>query len=172
MIIIINGSIATGKTSVSWYLNSIINQSVMLDGDYLGAVNPFLLKDEKRLNYLFQTITELVVFHETNGYTHFVINYIFENERELQMLIILLRSRTKQEVKSYLLECNRDEQINRIQKRNNDQVEWEIARSLELNKILQESSQISFIGDQIDTSGKAISEISEHILRESGFAKL
>jgi 2-phosphoglycerate kinase len=43
VIVILNGSVGVGKTSVSWTLNESFDRSVMLDGDYLGAVHPFAI---------------------------------------------------------------------------------------------------------------------------------
>ena len=48
MIVILNGSVGVGKTSVSWALNESLGRLVMLDGDYLGAVHPFAIYDEAR----------------------------------------------------------------------------------------------------------------------------
>src|SRR5512133_2808986 len=41
MIVIINGPLGVGKTSISWALLERFERAVMLDGDYLGAVQPF-----------------------------------------------------------------------------------------------------------------------------------
>jgi len=41
MIVIITGPCGVGKTEVSWKLAEKFAKSVMLDGDYIGAVHPF-----------------------------------------------------------------------------------------------------------------------------------
>ena len=78
MIIIINGSLGVGKSSVAEELHWKFEKSVYLDGDSLGAVHPFEIYDEARLDQLYRTLELLVGFHQKNGYDHFVINYVFE----------------------------------------------------------------------------------------------
>lgn len=78
MIVILNGSVGVGKTSVSCALNESLDRSVMLDGDYLGAVRPFEIYDDARVAYLYKTVVHLLEFHQAHGYTNFVINYVLE----------------------------------------------------------------------------------------------
>ncbi len=83
MIIIINGSVGVGKSSTSWELAARFDQSFMLDGDYIGAVHPFEIYDLARINYLYQTLSHLIQFHQSHGYKNFVINYVFEEALQL-----------------------------------------------------------------------------------------
>jgi hypothetical protein len=87
MITIINGSIATGKSTTAWKLNERWEKSVMLDGDYLGAVNPFEIYDKRRIKYLYETMAHLITFHLKHGYEHFIINYVFESNKGLDLLV-------------------------------------------------------------------------------------
>lgn len=165
MIIILNGSIGVGKTSVSWKLNELLQPSIMLDGDYIGAVSPFEIYDEKRTEYLYQTMAHLIAFHLENGYEHFIINYVFENQKELDALIQKLEN-LELKVFCFWLTCNEKEQRQRILNRNNDQVEWELKRGVELNQILEDTARRMFIGKRIETSISSIDEISSLILKE------
>ena len=151
MIIVINGSLGVGKTSTSWALMKLIDYCVMLDGDILGAVNPFELADSKRFDYFIDTMSHLIKFHKKNSYRHFVINYVFENATEFDKLIDKLHE-SDDHVRSFLLTCNREKQKARIIKRNNETVDGELKRSKELNGILEQSSELGFIGEKIDTS--------------------
>ena len=74
MIIIINGSLGVGKSSVADELHRKFDKSVHLDGDYLGDIHPFEIYDVARLDHLYRTLELLVGFHQKNGYTNFVIN--------------------------------------------------------------------------------------------------
>ena len=56
MIIIINGSLGVGKSSVAEGLHWKFDKSVHLDGDYIGDVNPFEVYDDARIMYLYQTV--------------------------------------------------------------------------------------------------------------------
>ena len=56
MIIILNGSLGVGKTTTAWILLGKFTRAIMLDGDYIVAVHPFNLYDEKRIDYLYKTM--------------------------------------------------------------------------------------------------------------------
>ncbi len=84
MIIIITGPCGIGKTSVSEALTTRFVRAVMLDGDYIGAVHPFEIYDDTRIDYLYHTLQHLVAFHRREGgYRDFVINYVFETPASL-----------------------------------------------------------------------------------------
>ena len=84
MIVIITGPCGIGKTAVSEALTTHFNRAVMLDGDYIGAVHPFEIYDDARINYLYHTLEHLVAFHVREGdYHNFVINYVFETPDSL-----------------------------------------------------------------------------------------
>ncbi len=163
MIIILNGSVGVGKTATSWELNTKFYKSVMLDGDYLGAVHPFEIYDQERTNHLYQTFEHLIKFHQANGYHHAIINYVFETPQELSRLVDKLLP-IDSEVHSFWLTCLPDEQEKRIWNRNTDQIQWELNRFRELNQILENSALKGYIGTRMDTSGLSISEVVEQIL--------
>ena len=81
MIIIINGSLGVGKSSVSEELHWKFDKSVHLDGDHIGDVHPFEIYDDARIHHLYRTLELLVGFHQKNGYRNFVINYVLSNPR-------------------------------------------------------------------------------------------
>ena len=62
MIIIINGSLGVGKSSVSEELHRKFEKSVYLDGDHIGYVHPFDIYDGARIDHLYRTL-ELLVGH-------------------------------------------------------------------------------------------------------------
>ncbi len=162
MVIIINGSVGVGKTSVSWELMEKFEKAIMLDGDYIGAIHPFDIYDEERIEYLYRTIEFLVKFHMCNGYEHFIINYVFETPDSLRQLVdkfVALNCL----VKTFYLTCSDSEQKERIMKRSTDQKEWELKRYLELNQILAAANQSGDIGIEVKTIGKEVSEVAEEI---------
>ncbi len=162
MIIIINGSVGVGKTSISWDLQKKFNKSIMLDGDYIGAVYPFEIYDNKRIEYLYETFSHLIKFHYSNGYSNFIINYVFESEKSL----ISLTERLKKiipEIYCFWLTCSNEVQEKRIKKRNTEGASWELKRFIELNNIQKLASEKGFIGNKIDTSLSSIEEITEII---------
>lgn len=166
MIIIINGSVGVGKTTVSWKINRLLYHSVMLDGDYIGAVNPFDLHSNERLIHLYKTIACLVKFHLQNDFKHFIINYVFENEEQLNLLKAELE-RFDETIYCCLLYCEEKEQMHRIEKRNNEQFALELQRALALNHILNEANTISFIGERLNTTNLTTDEVATAIVEKA-----
>ena len=151
MIIIINGSLGVGKTSVAEQLHRKLDRSVHLDGDHIGDVHPFEIYDERRIAHLYRTLALLVGFHQQNGYGNFVINYVFESAGSLQALLDLLRP-LDASIHTYWLTCEAQEQARRIRARHTDDMEWELGRFVELQKIQRKAAGEGFIGIELDTT--------------------
>ena len=162
MIIIINGSLGVGKSSVAEELHWKFEKSVYLDGDSLGAVHPFEIYDEARLDQLYRTLELLVGFHQKNGYDHFVINYVFELPASLQALLDLLQP-LDPAIHTYWLTCDGQEQARRIQGRRNDNLAWELQRFVELQKIQAAAARQGFIGKEVDTTSLTAAQTAEEI---------
>ena len=158
MIIILNGSVGVGKTTTAWALSQSFDKSVMLDGDYIGAVHPFEIYDDVRVAYLYKTLVHLIGFHQAHGYENFVINYVFESPELLAALTGLLE-RLDSRTYIFWLTCAPEEQRERILRRNTEQVTWELGRFTELNTILEAASHYGNIGTQLDTTNKSVAEI-------------
>jgi len=166
MIIIINGSVGVGKTAVSWKINRLLYHSVMLDGDYLGAVIPFDLHSHERIIHLYKTIACLVKFHLKSDFRHFVINYVFESEEQLNLLKGELE-RFDETIYCCLLYCEEEVQKQRIEKRNNKQLDWELQRALELNHILNTAGELGFIGEKLNTTNLTTDEVATVIVEKA-----
>ncbi len=162
MIIIINGSLGVGKSASSWALAEKFEKSVMLDADYIGAIFPRDYKNSDWTEYLYKTIANLVEFHKKNNIENFVINYVFETPKSLSALVNKL-SAIDENIKIFYLSCNEEEQRQRIIKRNNSRLAWELERFLELNEILRASALSGSIGFDINTSKKTVAQVVEEI---------
>jgi chloramphenicol 3-O-phosphotransferase len=165
MIIIINGSLGVGKSSVAEALHMKFDKSVNLDADYIGFVHPFEIYDEARIDHLYRTLELLVGFHQKNGYSNFVINYVFESPDSLQDLLERLRP-LDANIHTYWLTCGEDEQAQRIRARPSSTQEWELNRFVELQHIQAEAAQEGFIGIELDTTGLSAGEVADKIWRE------
>lgn len=162
MIIIINGSLGVGKSSVSEQLHWKFDKSVNLDGDHIGYVHPFDIYDNARISHLYRTFELLIGFHQENGYQNFVINYVFESPESLQELLDLLHP-LDSSIHTYWLTCNPEEQEKRIRKRQRDQIEWELKRFINLQQIQTKAAQQGFIGKEIDTTSLTAEETAKVI---------
>jgi len=96
----------------------MLDKSVMLDGDYIGAVNPFKIYDSERISYLYDTLKLLIQHHQKNGYGDFVINYVFEDESQLTELTQMLKE-IDPDIYPFWVFCNPVEHENRVRYRNN-----------------------------------------------------
>lgn len=165
MIVIINGSLGVGKSSVANELHWKFNKSVHLDGDHIGDVHPFEIYDDVRIDHLYRTLALLVGFHQKNGYHNFVINYVFETPQALDDLLDLLRP-LDSSIHVYWLTCDEQEQERRIRTRSRDQLDWELGRFVELQQIQARAAQAGFIGIELDTSNLSAPEAAEKIWKD------
>lgn len=80
MIVILNGPLGVGKSTLAEALSESIAGCVMLDGDHLVAANP-PAADE--VGHLHSTISVMVEHHRRFGYRHFVINHLWTDATAL-----------------------------------------------------------------------------------------
>jgi chloramphenicol 3-O-phosphotransferase len=165
MIIVINGSLGVGKSSVAEELHGKFDKSVHLDGDYIGNVHPFEIYDQTRIDHLYRTLELLIGFHQKNGYHNFVINYVFESPDSLQDLLDLLRP-LDSSIHTYWLTCVEHEQAKRIQGRQRNELEWELHRFVELQRIQRAAAQQGFIGKEVDTTHLSPAEAAAEIWKD------
>lgn len=155
MIVIINGPCGIGKTTVAWELNSRFERSVMLDGDFIGAVHPFEIYDEERIAYLYRTLRHLIQFHvEEGGYQDIVINYVFETPESLAELCALLEGLAG-EVRTFRLVASDDAMQARIRGRegeSNSSLEWYLKRYRELIELQSVAAKRGELGEVIETT--------------------
>ena len=165
MIIIINSSLGVGKTSVAEALFRKFDRSVHLDGDAIGDVHPFEIYDDTRVRHLYHTLELLVRFHQQNGYSHFVINYVFESPASLQELLELLQP-FDSAIHTYWLTCSEAEQAKRIRARQRDELDWELKRFVELQGIQGRAAEQGFIGKKVDTTRLSVEETADQIWKD------
>jgi len=115
MIIVLNGPLGVGKSTLAEALAESIDQCVMLDGDHLVAANP---PPANQIEYLHSTIGLLVAHHRRFGYRHFVINHLWVTPAALAHLRqTLLDVDGAADIRCFLLTLPLDENLFRIQRR-------------------------------------------------------
>ncbi len=167
MIVILTGPCGIGKTSVAWELNARFDRAVMLDGDYIGAVQPFEIYDEQRITYLYRTLRHLIDFHITEGgYPNFVINYVFEEPESLADLREML-AMFEMPMPAYRLIGDDAEIAARIRRREHDPAEraWHLNRYRELVEIQARNARRGDLGTPVDTTGLTADEVAGAIWR-------
>ena len=113
MIILLNGPLGIGKSTLGEALSESVEQCVMLDGDHLVAVNP-PPPDERE--HLHSTIALLVEHHRRFGYRHFVIDYIWTTTEQIDDLRYRLTD-SDADFRCFLLTLSADENLRRIERR-------------------------------------------------------
>ena len=83
----------------------------------------------------------------------------------MQELLDLLRP-LDASIHTFWLTCDPQEQAKRIQSRRREEVEWELKRFVELQRIQRMAAQEGFIGQEVDTTGLTSAEVAEKIWKE------
>jgi thymidylate kinase len=113
MIIVLNGPLGIGKSTLAEALCEAIDGCVMLDGDHLVAANP-----SPGLGYLHAIITLLVEHHRRFGYRHVVINHSWTTAEEFHDLHRrLAQFETDADIHYFLLTLPVSENLRRIERR-------------------------------------------------------
>lgn len=84
MIILLNGPLGIGKSTLAEALTESIDDCAMLNGDQLIALNP---APAEPLEYLHSTLALLIDHHRQSGYRHFVVDHVWFNGAEIQDLL-------------------------------------------------------------------------------------
>lgn len=120
MVILLNGPLGIGKSTLAEALTESIDGCVMLDGDYLIAVNP---PPSDEVEYLHTILALLLGHHRQFGYRHFVINHFWRTPADLADLRgRLLEVDAESDICCFLLSLSLDENLRRIQRRQSTRV--------------------------------------------------
>lgn len=153
MIIVLNGPLGIGKSSLAEALTENIEYCAMLDGDCLVAVNP-LPTQEPGLEHLHSAIELLITHHRRFGYRHFVIAHVWRTPAELADLRRRLTGIDGiVEIRCFLLTLPANENLRRIERRQGarviDEREFELRTFVAEREALTKSSDL---GEPFDVS--------------------
>lgn len=153
MIIILNGPLGIGKSTLAEALAESIDRCVMLDGDHLVAANP---PPPDEIEHLHSTIALLVAHHRRFGYCHFVIDHLWRTAAELADLRRrLVETEAADDIRCFLLTLPLDENLRRIRRRQSARVPNE--QEFELRTVAEErealvNSPDGTLGEPFDVS--------------------
>lgn len=164
MIIVLNGPLGIGKSTLSEALMERLDASVMLDGDQVVAVNP---APADELGYLHSTLALLVKHHLAHGYRHFVINHIWHTAEELDGLRRALGG-LDGDVRCFRLVLPFAENLKRIRLRQSaraiDEQDFEMQTVVEERAVLEDESSTG-LGEPFDVSGTPEELVSALLIR-------
>lgn len=167
MIIVLNGPLGIGKSTLGEALTESIDSCVMLNGDRLIAANP-PCTDE--VEHLHSTVAMLVAHHRRFGYRHFVVDHVWHSSGALDDLRRRLAPMDA-EFHSFLLTLPLEENLRRIERRAAaraiDELEWERNTVAEEREAL--ATDQGGLGEPFDVSASP-DELVRVMLRRLGFA--
>lgn len=135
MIIVLNGPLGIGKSTLAEALAESIDGCVMLDGDHFVAANP---PPNDEVGYLHATIALLVAHHRRHGYRHFVVDHLWRTPEELDDLRrVLLEVDPAADVRCFLLTLPLGENRRRIERRQRARASDD-ERELEARTVVEE----------------------------------
>lgn len=150
MIIVLNGPLGVGKSTLAEALMESIDRCAMLDGDQLIALNP---PPDDEVAYLHATIALLVAHHKREGYEHFVINHLWRTPEELEGLRRSLEG-IEADIRCFLLTLPLEENLRRILSRQAaralDELEFELETVAEERALLESTPGL---GEPFEVSG-------------------
>jgi len=115
MVILLNGPLGIGKSTLAEALAESLDGAVMLDGDQLIAMTP---APADEVDYLHGLLALLIGHHRAAGYRHFVISHLWRTAEELADLRRrLLVHYPEAEIRCFLLQLPLDENLRRIERR-------------------------------------------------------
>ena len=113
VIILLNGPLGIGKSTLAEALMEEMDECVMLDGDHVVAMNP---PPPNEAEYLHDTLSLLIQHHRDRGYHNFVVNHIWRTPEEIADLRDKL-SDIDADIRCFLLVLSLEENLRRIQVR-------------------------------------------------------
>ena len=167
MVIILNGPLGIGKSTLAEALTESIDKCVLLDGDHLIAGNP---PPVDGTGYLHSTIELLIAHHRRWGYQHFVIDHIWRTPAELADLQRRLSDIDVDQVRCFLLTLPLEENLRRIARRQGaralDEAEFEREAVAEERDVLYTSVGTE-LGEPFDVSASPTALVAA-VMRRTG----
>jgi broad-specificity NMP kinase len=162
MVIIVNGPLGIGKSTVSWELLYRFPRAVMLDVDHVAAFHPFDFYEQAHLDYSYETLRVLVEHHVRHSFEDFVVNWVLESAEQLARLTASVAG-AGGPVHAFRLRCEPEVVAARVRARSRPDLEWELARARELAGILDRAAGEGDLGTVIDTTALTPAETAERI---------
>ncbi|MGL5416154.1 MAG: AAA family ATPase [Clostridium sp.] len=158
-LIIINGVMGVGKTTISKMLYKELENSFWLDGDSCWMMNPFKVNDENK-NMVLENIGYMInSFIKNSTSKYIVFNWVIHTEKIMNDILKRINMKNIDVYKITLM-CSKEELISRIENdiQNGIRDIENINRSLEKLSLYNEMDTI-----KIDTTDKDFKVILEEI---------
>ncbi|MBW6409512.1 AAA family ATPase [Clostridium weizhouense] len=112
-LIIINGTMGVGKTTVSKSLYKALPNSAWLDGDWCWMINPFTVNEENKEMVIKNISYMLNSFLENSSIQYIVFNWVIDTDEIMNLILDNLFTKSFYLYKITLI-CSKNELIRRV----------------------------------------------------------
>lgn len=158
-IIIINGPMGVGKTTVGKYIAETNPGTAFIDGDWCLDIHPFVGNRETKAMAVDNILHMIGNYQKCSVCKMIVLVWLMDDEW-VRCSITDGISALGMEINSVTLVCNQEELINRW--KNDDKCEWRTDKWLAVS--LQSLPEFLELDHCIDTNGRSIEQVAETIM--------
>ena len=158
-VIIINGPMGVGKTTVGKYIAEKYTGTAFIDGDWCLDIHPFVGNRETKIMAIDNILHMIDNYKKCSICKMVVLVWLMDNQWVYQSIIEGI-SKLQIEIKSVTLMCDKETLIKRW--KNDKNCEWRTDEWFEVS--LKSLSYFFSLENSIDTSGLSIEEITDRIL--------
>ena len=158
-LLIINGVMGVGKTTVSKKLYKKLENSFWLDGDNCWNMNPFIVNEENK-EMVLNNIGFMINSFLSNSSTKYVVfNWVIQSDEIMKSVLNKINTEDIDVYKITLM-CTKEELIRRIEDdiKNGLRDDKNVKRSLERYNMYEKMDTI-----KVDTTNKTVNEIVSDI---------
>lgn len=159
-VVIINGPMGVGKTTVGKYIAENNAGTAFIDGDWCLDIHPFVGNSETKTMAI-DNILHMIDNYRKCSICHMIVLVWLMDDRWVRQSIVDGLSAMGLEIRSVTLVCGKEELIRRW--KNDDKCKWRTDEWLSVS--LKSLSQFSNLERVIDTTGLSIPEVAETIIR-------
>lgn len=159
-LIIINGTMGVGKSTVCRELNKRLDKSVWLDGDWCWMMNPFIVNEENKKMVENNIVYLLRNFLMNSSFDYVIFDWVIHKEYIFDSILQRLND-LKFDVTKITLTCSEEALRSRILKDVHENLRDEdcIDRSLERLALYKDMNT-----EKIDTSDISVSETVDKVI--------
>ena len=158
-VIIINGPIGVGKTTVGKYIAEKYTGTAFIDGDWCFDMHPFVGNRETKTMAI-DNILHMIANYKKCSICKMIVFVWLMDERWVYQKITDGIANMELEAKNFTLVCDKNTLIHRW--KNDKNCEWRTNEWIEVS--LKSLSFFSLFGNSIDTSGLTIDAIADMIM--------
>ncbi|WFR55524.1 AAA family ATPase [Anaerocolumna sp. AGMB13025] len=169
-LIIINGTMGVGKTTVSKLLLEKLKPGVWLDGDWCWYMNPFIVSEENKEMVLDNICYLLRAYLRNSGYEYIYFCWVIHEEGIFDQLLKRLKD-LEFELHKFTLICSEEALIARIQKDIENQIRnsGDISRSTARLKLYDNMDTLKI--DVSDLTAEQTAEKIKNVLLDKASLK-